>query len=95
MFIKTEKQKNQYTRLSKAGKQHSYTRIKTLAIFKCDNCNGVFQRDLKRINRKRLNNNYFHCCSNCNFKRFAQKTAADHRTIWDMPSDTDLDISKL
>ena len=95
MFIQTKKQKNQYVRLSKLGNQHNYTRIKTLAIFKCDNCDLVFERDLKNIDRKRLSNNYFHCCSNCDTKRFAQRTGAEHKKIWDMPSDTDLDISKL
>jgi hypothetical protein len=95
MFIKTKNQQNQYVRLSKLGKQHSYARIKTLAVFKCDNCDQVFERDLKRIDRKRLSNNYFHCCSNCDAKKFAQRTGAEHKKIWDMPSDTDLDISKL
>ena len=95
MFIQTKKQKNQYVRLSKLGNQHSYARIKTLAVFKCDNCDQVFERDLKKIDRKRLSNNYFHCCSSCDTKRFAQRTGVEHKKIWDIPSDADLDISKL
>ena len=95
MFIQTRSQKNQYARLSKLGNQHSYTRTKTIVILKCDDCDTVFDRDLKKIDRKRLNNNYFHCCSECDIKRFAQRTGADHKKIWDMPTDTDLDISKL
>lgn len=62
---------------------------------KCDDCDAVFERDLKNIDRKRLNNNYFHCCSGCDIKRFAQRTGVDHKKIWDMPADADLDISKL
>jgi hypothetical protein len=95
MFIQIKKQKNQYVRLSKLGNQHNYVRIKTLAIFKCDNCDRIFERDLKKIDRKRLSNNYFHCCSNCDSKRFAQRTGVEHKKIWDIPSDADLDISKL
>jgi hypothetical protein len=95
MFIQIKKQKNQYVRLSKLGNQHNYARIKTLAIFKCDNCDQIFERDLKKIDRKRLSNNYFHCCSNCDTKRFAQRTGVEHKKIWDIPSDADLDISKL
>lgn len=95
MFIKTKTQQNQYVRLSKFGKEHSYTRIKTLAVFKCDNCDQIFERDLKKIERKRLSNNYFHCCTNCDSKRFAQRTGASHKKVWDILSDADLDISKL
>ena len=95
MFIQTRPQKNQYVRLSKLGNQHSYARTKTIVILKCDDCNAVFERDLKNIDRKRLNNNYFHCCSECYIKRFAQRTGVDHKKIWDMPANADLDISKL
>lgn len=95
MFLNTRIQENQYQRKSKLGIDHAYVRRKTLAVFRCDNCDSIFERDLKNVSQKRLNNNYFHCCSNCNYRRFAQKKGADHKRIWDLPSDADLDISKL
>ena len=95
MFLKTETQKNQYTRRSKCGKDHSYVRNKTIAIFRCDNCDELFSRDLKHIDRKRLSNNYFHCCSNCDAKRFAQRKGVEQKKIWDMPASTELPVSKF
>lgn len=44
---------------------------------------------------KRLSNNYFHCCKNCDPKKFAQKKGAEKRTIWDMPASSLADISRL
>ena len=95
MFLMTELVETQYVRLSKLGQEHAYKRNKTLAVFRCDSCDEMFKRDLKHIERKRLSNNYFHCCSNCDTKRFAQRTGVEHKKIWDIPSDADLDISKL
>lgn len=95
MFLSLKTEENSYTRISKLGKIHKYKRKKTVATFRCDSCDSIFQRSLKQISSKRLNNNYFHCCSNCDAKRFAQKKGVDHKQIWNLPSGTDLDISKL
>lgn len=95
MFLKTETQKNQYIRRSKCGKDHTYVRNKTVAIFRCDNCDELFSRDLKHIDRKRLSNNYFHCCPNCDAKRFAQRKGVEQKKIWDMPASTELPVSKF
>ena len=95
MFLKTEIQQNQYTRLSKLGEAHTYYRNKTVAIFLCDNCDQQFTRDLKHIEKKRLSNNYFHCCSNCDAKRFAQRKGVEQKKIWDMPASVDLPVSKF
>jgi hypothetical protein len=65
-----------------------------VARFQCDNCNDIFNRDLKKIDRKRLSNNYFHCCSNCDAKKFAQKKGVDKRKIWDMPASSMLPVGK-
>lgn len=94
MFLKTEVQENQYVRLSKTGTEHTYTRKKTLAIFRCDSCNEVFNRDLKHIDYRRLSNNYFHCCSKCDAKRFAQRKGVDRKQIWDMPASSTLPVGK-
>lgn len=95
MFLGTKHHQTEYSRNSKLGKTHVYFRKKTLAVFRCDSCDGIFERSLKNISSKRLNNAYFHCCSNCDSKRFAQKKGVEHKNIWDLPSSTDLDISKL
>ena len=95
MFLKIENQENQYVRYSKCGQEHTYKRKKTVAVFRCDNCDNIFLRDLKHIDRKRLSNNYFHCCSNCDAKRFAQRKGVEQKKIWDLPASTELPVSKF
>lgn len=95
MFLKIETQRNQYVRISKTGKEHSYYRNKTLATFRCDNCDSTFQRDLKHVDKKRLSNNFFHCCSDCDSKRFAQRKGVEQKKIWDMPASIDWPVSKF
>ena len=95
MYIGTETEINQYVRLSKKGQEHTYTRKKTLALFVCDNCDQPFKRDLKKMHHKRLNNNFFHCCSNCDTKRFAQRKGVEQKKIWDLPASTTLPVAKF
>ena len=95
MFLRTRIEENRYTRTSKNGQEHSYTRKRTMAIFRCDNCDSLFERDLKHIDRKRLSNNYFHCCSNCDAKKFAQRKGVERKKIWDMPASLELPVSKF
>lgn len=47
------------------------------------------------MDRRRLNNSYFHVCSNCDAKRFAQKKGVERRKIWGMSVDADIDITKI
>ena len=95
MFLKKKTQQMQYVRRSKLGVEHVYKRKKTLAVFRCDNCDTIFERDLKHVDRKRLSNNYFHCCSNCDSKRFAQRKGVEQKKIWDLPASVDLPVSKF
>jgi len=95
MFIRTETETVLYTRISKLEKEHQYSRTRTYALFRCDNCSAIFKRLKGSMDPKRLNNNYFHCCLDCDSKRFAQKKGAERRTIWDLPVDSELDISRL
>ncbi len=94
MFLKTEIEIVEYKRLSKLGKEHTYERKKTVALFRCDNCDGTFKRDLKKIQRKRLSNNFFHCCPDCDAKRFAQRKGVEQKKIWDLPASTTLPVGK-
>jgi hypothetical protein len=95
MFLKTETQENQYLRHSKCGVAHSFSRKKTVAVFLCDNCDQEFARDLKHMDRKRLSNNYFHCCADCDPKRFAQRKGVEQKKIWDMLASTTLPVGKF
>jgi len=95
MYIKAEVEYKKYSRKSKLGTDHQYLRRQTIAIFRCDNCNETFSRPKANMSPKRLSNNYFHCCSKCDAKRFAQKKGAERRTIWDMPASSLADISRL
>jgi len=94
MYLGKETELNQYVRTSKLGNEHVYYRRKTLAIFRCDNCDEIFKRDLKKMHKKRLSNNFFHCCSKCDSKRFAQKKGVEQKKIWDMPASTELPVAK-
>jgi Zn finger protein HypA/HybF involved in hydrogenase expression len=95
MYLYEECDAKTYTRTSKLGHQHQYIRTRTTIVFRCDNCNEIFKREKSKISPKRLSNNYFHCCNNCDSKRFAQKKGAERRTIWDKPASSLDDISKL
>lgn len=94
MFLKEKTEINQYTRISKTGLSHAYQRKKTVAIFACDSCGKEFSRDLKHVDRKRLSDNYFHCCSDCDAKRFAQRKGVERKKIWDMPASLDWPVNK-
>lgn len=94
MFLKIERRNTEYTRKSKLGNDHVYYRTKTVALFRCDNCDNSFERDIRKMDRKRLSNNYFHVCSNCDAKKFAQRKGIEQKKIWDLPASTTLPVGK-
>lgn len=95
MYLGEEYVETKFIRTSKLGVEHEYTRTKTLILFRCDNCKELFRRGKGNMSPKRLSNNYFHCCPNCDAKRFAQRKGAERRTIWDKPASSMDDISQL
>ena len=95
MFILIEEHTSTYIRTSTLGQSHDYSRSCRYAVFRCDNCGEIFQRLKGSVDTKRLSNNYFHCCNNCDPKRFAQKKGVERRLIWDMPASSMADISRL
>ena len=95
MYLREETEQVSYTRASKLGKEHIYTRTKRVIVFRCDSCGEIFKRNRADMSPKRLSNNYFHCCSGCNAKKFAQKKGAERRTIWNKPASSLDDISKI
>jgi hypothetical protein len=95
MILETKQSETNYTRTSKLGVRHHYTRSKTLVLIQCDNCKSTFERELGKMDHRRLSNNYFHVCSGCDAKRFAQKVGVHNRNFWNIPADSDVDISKF
>ena len=95
MFIKEYTLKKRYERLSKLGKTHQYYRDLTMVILRCDNCDVEFERTRGSMDPKRLSNNYFHVCSNCDAKKFAQKKGVERKQVWNMSASSNLPIGKL
>jgi len=85
MYLGTEFEQTQHMRTSKKGVHHTYMRKRTVIVFRCDSCQGVFRREKGAMNPKRLNNNYYHVCANCDPKKFAQSKGVEARRVWDMP----------
>ena len=95
MFLYEEQEQQEYIRTSKLGVKHCYLRERTVAVFRCDNCNEIFRRSRAKMSPKRLSNNYFHVCANCDAKRFAQRKGVEHKKIWDMKASSLDNVSKL
>jgi len=95
MFIKEYLIDTWHMRRSKLGKQHTYSRKKTMVVLRCDNCNTEFTRERGKMDPKRLTNNYFHVCENCDAKRFAQKRGIQAKQVWNLRASSDIPISKL
>ncbi|MGY8864145.1 MAG: hypothetical protein ACKVJK_00815 [Methylophagaceae bacterium] len=95
MFIRDYTLKKTHVRPSKTGKEHTYKRTSTICVFRCDNCDAEFERARGSMDPKRLNNNYFHVCSNCDAKRFAQKKGVERKQVWNMSASSVLPVSKL
>lgn len=95
MYLSQDYEENVYERPSKTGQVHAYTRKKTVFTFRCDNCNEVFTRVKGSMDPKRISNNYFHVCANCDPKKFAQRKGVEQKKIWNMPAGVDLPIGKF
>ena len=85
MYLGTELRQNYYVRTSTCGMTHTYSRKKRVVIFRCDSCQNLFHRDKGAMDPKRLNDNYYHVCSECDAKKFAQSKGVERRKVWDMP----------
>lgn len=95
MFIEEYTIKKHHTRKSKLGKEHAYYRNVTFVVLRCDSCDTEFERSRGSMDPKRLSNNYFHVCGNCDAKSFAQKKGVERKQVWNMTASSDLPISKL
>lgn len=95
MYIKQYLIDTWHMRTSKLGKQHTYNRKKTICLFRCDSCNEEFNRERGKMDPKRLSNNYFHVCENCDAKRFAQTRGVNAKKVWSMSASSGIPINKL
>lgn len=95
MILKEYTIRTKHSRKSKLGNIHEYTRSKTIVLLKCDNCDSTFERERGAMDPKRLSNNYFHVCNNCDAKKFAQKRGVDRRKIWHLTASSSIPISKI
>ena len=95
MYITSLVEKVEYIRLSKLGIEHTYHRTRTWIVFRCDNCGLEFKRLKGSMDPKRLSNNYFHCCADCDSKKFAQRKGVERKKIWDMPASSTLPINRF
>ena len=95
MYLTQEYESCEHKRASKTGQVHTYIRKKTILIFRCDNCNEVFKRAKGSMDPKRISNSYFHVCSNCDPKKFAQRKGVEQKKIWNSPAGIDLPIGKF
>ncbi len=95
MYINSAIEEYNYVRVSKLGIEHTYTRKRTVLIFACDNCGVEFRRLKGSMDPKRISNNYFHCCSDCDSKKFAQRKGVERKKIWDMPASSTLPINRF
>jgi len=85
MFIGQEYAQQCHYRKSRYGTMHAYMRKKTVLIFQCDCCGGMFKRDKGNMDPKRLNNTVYHVCGSCDAKKFAQSKGVESRKVWDIP----------
>ena len=95
MFLKEFTQRNVFYRKSKLGKKHLYYRDCSYVMMRCDACNEIFTRPRGRMDPKRISNDFFHCCDNCDSKRFAQRKGVEWKKVWDLDASSDMDISKI
>jgi hypothetical protein len=95
MFLKEFKKETRHIRTSKTGKTHGYNRHQTFVVLRCDCCDTEFVRPRGSMDPKRLSNNYFHVCSNCNAKKFAQKKGVERKQVWNMSASSSTPIGKL
>jgi len=95
MFLKEYLIDTWHMRQSKLGNNHTYTRKKTMVVLRCDSCDVEFSRERGTMDPKRLSNNYFHVCENCDSKRFAQQRGVNAKKVWNMSASSSIPINKL
>lgn len=95
MLLQTEYEITEYSRMSKLGSIHKYSRKKTILVLRCDCCGEIFKRPKGSMDPNRINNSVYHVCKNCDAKKFAQEKGVEKRKVWDMPVSSLKKISQL
>ena len=66
MFIEQKKVARQFPYQSHKGKMCTRTCATWFGVFRCDNCNATFERQIgTTVDRRRCNNKVSHYCDNC------------------------------
>ena len=83
MIVGEAKLNTYYYRTLKGRRQKCWTTCTVYSI-RCDNCEQLFTRTAKEINRS----SSAHCCNQCDPKRFAQRQSSILRKFnkWDASS---------
>ena len=79
----------------KQAKGHTYKRLRSYAIFECDDCHKEFKREKGKVDPKRLDNFYVHVCPNCDPKRFAQRKGVEQRKLLNLPAGSNIRIDEI
>lgn len=95
MYLGEFTKQTRHMRKSKKGVEHEYTRKLTYIHLRCDACDCEFYRPRGSMDPKRLSNNYFHVCENCDAKVFAQKKGVERKQVWNLYASSSMNISKL
>ena len=95
MFKRIEKEMRFYVRTSKKGKSHTYKRLRSYAIFECDECHNEFRREKGKVDARRLDDVYVHVCPDCDPKRFAQRKGVEQRKKLDLPANSKIRIDEI
>jgi len=95
MFKRIEKEVRFYVRKSKKGKTHTYKRLRSYAVFECDECHNEFKREKGKVDAKRLDNFFEHVCPGCDPKRFAQRKGVEQRKKLDLPVNSKIRIDEI
>jgi hypothetical protein len=84
-----------YSRQSKYGTVHTYSRNRKIAVLQCDCCMTRFERRVSNMDHRRLTVNHTHVCENCQPKKFAQNKAVESRNFWNTTVDLDIDLDSF
>ena len=95
MLTRIEQEIRFHVRKSKTEKNHPYKRIRSYAIFQCDECHIEFKREKGKVDPKRLDNFYVHVCPSCDPKRFAQRKGVEQRKLLNLPAGSDIRIDEI
>ena len=95
MLLEIRQVRIEYSRLSKSGIPHSYSRKHAVAILLCDACQTQFERRVRDMDPRRLTADHVHVCSTCNPKQYAQSKGVESKRFWNTTVDLDKNLDDI